>query len=57
MLIKRRINTAEVNNFPMITKTCPNDNINRVNIFNYLILITIYLSKDETESNLSMLRK
>ena len=34
MLIKRRINTAEVNNFPMITKTCPNDNINRVNIFN-----------------------
>lgn len=34
MLIKRRINTAEVNNFPMITNTCPNDNINRVNIFN-----------------------
>ena len=34
MLIKRRVNTAEVNTFPMITNTCPNDNINKVNLFN-----------------------
>ena len=31
ILIKRKINTAEIDNFPIITNTCPSENMNIIN--------------------------